>query len=186
MNAMSEGPMAPQKSWWGRNWPWVVPMGCLGLLLSCGCLGALIAGFAFKGLSDTPAYTEAVARARQSPAVREALGEPLETSWNGQQMDVKTSGDEGSARLTIPLKGPRGSGLLRVLALKKEGTWRFQTLRVDVADREPIDLLDTPADEPSGSDEPPGLDEPPGARPDLPEDDAPGDREPEDAKELEL
>src|SRR6218665_85638 len=190
MNTTTEGPMAPQKSWWGRNWPWVIPVGCLGLLLSCGCLGALFAGLALKSFSDTPVFTESVARAKQSPEVREALGEPIETSWLGQQMNIKTHNDEGPAQLTIPLKGPRGEGMLRVKATKTEGNWRFQTLRVDVPDRAPINLLDTPSAEPP---EP----EPPSARPDLPqveplpeEDDEPptppGHEDEERGKEIDL
>ncbi|MBM7113983.1 cytochrome c oxidase assembly factor Coa1 family protein [Archangium primigenium] len=165
MNPTDENPMVPQRSWWGRNWPWAVPMGCLGLLLSCGCLGMVFAGFAFKQFADTPVYTEAVQRAKQSPEVREALGEPLETSMLGGQMKISSVNDEGSANLRIPLKGPKGEGTMSVRALKQDGTWRFTLMRVDVFGIPAIDLLDDAADTPRDE----RLEQAPAARPNLPQ-----------------
>lgn len=173
MSTMSEGPMAPPKSWWSRNWAWVLPMGCLGLLLSCGCLGALLAGLAFKNFSDSNVVTEAVSRVRQSPEARELLGEPIQTGklW-GIQGSMETHNGEGSARLTIPMQGSKASGRLRVEAYKRDAdTWTFTELTLDVPDQPELDLLgDAPA-------------APPGtlpARPDLPDvEPLPEDAEPE-------
>jgi hypothetical protein len=135
-----EGSMAPQQSWWSRNWKWVVPAGCLGMLLSCGCLGAIIFGVTFQAIKGSSIYTEAIATASQSPEVREALGEPV-TSDGLPQGSVQTSNDTGTARLSIPLRGPKGEGTLVVDAYKRAGAWQYNRLEVDVPGRGPIDLL---------------------------------------------
>ncbi|ATB42765.1 hypothetical protein CYFUS_008244 [Cystobacter fuscus] len=160
MSTTSEGPITPQKSWFGRNWAWFIPMGCLGLLLSCGCLGALIAGLTFKSLRDNNVVTEALARTRQSPEAREVLGEPIEADWKVQGSFSTTNG-QGSAQLAIPVRGPKAEGTLHVEAYKRDSdTWTFTTLELDVPDHPELNLL---GDAPSA---PPGTIP---ARPDLPD-----------------
>ena len=160
MNAMSEGPMAPRGSWWSRNWAWFIPLGCLGVLLSCGCLGALIAGFTYKSIRDSGPFAEALDRTRRSPEAREWLGEPIEAEWT-MQGSFKTENGEGSAHLAIPVHGPKGTGTLQVEAYKRdEAGWTFTTLELEVPDHPPLDLLD-------GTPRPPEGTVP--ARPDLPE-----------------
>jgi hypothetical protein len=140
MDKMNEGELAPRKSWWGRNWLWVLPTGCLGLLLSCGCLGALLFAFTFKTLSSSDVYTQALTRARQSPEVVAALGEPITAGWQVQG-SLQTGTDGGSAHFSIPLKGSKAEGTLRVDALKQGGQWKYTTMRVEVPDHPRIDLL---------------------------------------------
>jgi hypothetical protein len=152
--------MAPQKSWWSRNWAWFLPMGCLGLLLSCGCLGALIAGFTLKSIRDTGVFAEALTQTKQSPEAREVLGEPIEADWKFQG-SVSTENGRGSAHLAIPVHGPRAAGTLQVEAYKRdEDSWTFTTLRLEVPDHPEIDLLGGPPSAPPGTIP---------ARPDLPE-----------------
>src|SRR5689334_9810830 len=99
----------PQRSWWSRNWKWAAPAGCLGLLLSCGCLGALVVGLTWFSVSSTGAYTEAVATARKSPAVREALGDNVHTGM-GFQGSMHSGSGHGTASFKVPLEGSRGQG----------------------------------------------------------------------------
>lgn len=165
--------MVPPQSWWGRNWKWLVPTGCLGMLLSCGCLGALIFGFTWQTLRGTGVFVEAVTQAKQSPEVRQALGEPIEPGMM-LQGSIHTSNDQGSASFTVPLKGPKAEGTLEVDAYKRgEGDdWTFTTLRVEVPGRPPIDLLGGAPTPPP--DTVPFPDSLPEVEP-LPDDDAPGD-----------
>jgi len=158
MNTQPYEDMAPRRGWWSRNWKWVVPTGCLGLLLSCGCFGALIVGAVTQSLRGSGAAVEAVTLAKQSPEVREALGEPIE---QGMMISgsIQSSNDQGSADVAIPLEGPKAKGTLRMEAYKVGDEWRFTTLQVEVPDRPTIDLL-------GGSPEPPANTVP---FPDLPE-----------------
>ena len=140
MNTMPEGTMAPQQGWWSRNWKWVVPSGCLGLLLSCGCLGAVLFGLTYQAVRGTGVFVEATAQARQSPEVREALGEPIETGMM-LQGSIHSSDDRGEANFAVPLKGPKGEATLLVEAYKDGDAWKYTTLRVEVPGRPAIDLL---------------------------------------------
>ncbi|HEX8441165.1 cytochrome c oxidase assembly factor Coa1 family protein [Archangium sp.] len=148
MNTVPEGELAAQRGWWSRNWTWVVPTGCLGLLLSCGCLGAVFFGVITQSLRGSGAVVEAVALARQSPEVRQALGEPIEQGlW--VQGRIHSGGDQESADVTLPLKGPKAEGTLRMEAYKNGDAWTFTTLQVEVPGQPPIHLLgDAPAPPP--------------------------------------
>ncbi|WNG44664.1 hypothetical protein F0U60_11620 [Archangium minus] len=190
MNTMTEGQMAPQQSWWGRNWKWVVPTGCLGLLLSCGCLSALIFGVTWQALRGTGVFVEAVTQAKQSPEVRQALGEPVEAGLM-LQGSIQSHNDQGSANFSVPLTGPKGEGTLYVEAYKNGEDWKFTTLRVDIPGRPGIDLLGgAPAPPPDTipfPDSPPELpdveplpDEDEPSEPEEPRDERPTERKKED------
>jgi hypothetical protein len=118
---------APSRSWWQRNWKWVIPAGCLSIL-------ALFAVFVFTLMRHTDVFREAVARAEANPQVRAELGEPIREGWwvSGH---VRTSGSSGNAALAIPLKGSRKDGTVYAVAHKSAGRWRYDTLEVAVEGR---------------------------------------------------
>ncbi|MFP2909122.1 cytochrome c oxidase assembly factor Coa1 family protein [Pyxidicoccus sp. 3LFB2] len=144
MDMVPEGNLVPQRGWWSRNWKWFVPVGgCLGLLASCGCLGAILLGVGFSSLSKMGAYTEAVALAQSDEEVRRALGTPIDTGLP-RQSTVNSNNGRTDVRFTIPLDGPEADGLLRVDASKPEdgAEWRYRTLAVELEDGSVIDLRD--------------------------------------------
>jgi len=170
MDTMPEGSLVPQRGWWSRNWKWFVPVGCLSLLASCGCLGAILLGVGFSSLSKVGAYTEAVAIATSDAQVRRALGSPIDTGLP-QQSSLSSSHGRTQARFTIPLDGPEADGLLRVDAEQQEDSakWRYSTLAVELEDGTLIDLRDD-APSPPGQDAPEedseeGLPQPPTPKP---------------------
>ena len=119
-NTSTDGSLVPQQGWWSRNWKWALPSGCLGLLLTCGCLAPLIFGATmWQSLRGTGVVVDAVAQAKQSLEVREALGEPIESGLMPQQISIDSSDEQGSARFAIPLKGPKASGTLYGEAYKR-------------------------------------------------------------------
>jgi len=129
------------KTWWDRNWFWVVPGGCLGCLgLALGSCALLLGGMLGMVRSSDVGHM-ALERARSHPEVVEALGEPIDAGWlvSGQFAFDEQS---GSASLVIPISGPRGSGRIHVEAHKTGGQWRFDSLDVEIEGRdEPIQLL---------------------------------------------
>src|SRR6185295_12498533 len=136
-----------QRSWWSRNWKWAVPVGCLVLLLPllaiAGFVGTILA-IVFGSIKSTDVYEEALTRARSSPAVIEALGQPVEDGW-WMSGHINTSGPSGSADISIPLHGPKGKGTLYAVATKSAGRWEYQKLEVEVDGKEErIDLLAGP------------------------------------------
>lgn len=138
-------PPQPQRSWWSRNWKWVVPVGCLVLILPvlalAGFIGTILA-VVFGSIKSMDVYQEALARAQSHPAVIEAIGEPVEDRWwMTGQMDA--DGPSASADIAIPLRGPKGKATLYAVATKSAGRWTYQTLEVEVDGRpERIDLLE--------------------------------------------
>lgn len=132
---------APPRNWWQRNWKWVIPTGCLTILLLFALFVAGIAGIAFTAMKSSDVYRGAVARAEAHPAVREALGEPLRTGWY-LTGNIDTSGSSGHADISIPLKGSQRDGTLYAVASKSAGRWTYDTLEVEVEGQEGrIDLL---------------------------------------------
>jgi hypothetical protein len=112
-----------------RPWLWILPLGCLGLLVLAG--GALFAMLSLVNgvIQQADAYTVPLQRAQASADVRRLLGEPVEAGWFTQG-NINFKNDEGEAELSIPLQGPRGSAILHVEATKQAGDWAYQ--RMDV------------------------------------------------------
>ena len=135
-----------ERSWWGRNWKWVLPVGCLApLLVCCGGIGLLMTAV-FGAIKSSEPYREALARAEASPALQAALGQPIRpgffpTGTIRTGFDIP-GGETGQADLAIPISGPKGTATLRVVAEKSDAGWKFLTLEAMVAGQaRPIDLL---------------------------------------------
>lgn len=117
----------PPSSWWGRHWKWVVPVGCLTAVAGTLAFIALIVAFVFGLIRGSTPYRQALARAQADPLVISRLGAPINGGFfvSGS---VRLSGDEGQAKLAIPLQGSRGSGTLLVRAHQTNGRWTYSQL----------------------------------------------------------
>ncbi len=132
-----------KKSWWKRNWKWVVPTGgCLGLI----ALVLIFAGSLFFGISsmmsDSEAQKAGMAAAKENTQLIELLGEPIED--NGMTSgSFNTSNGLKSADINIPIKGPKGEAVIRVVGSGVGDTWDFTTMQVYIDSEDTIiDLLD--------------------------------------------
>jgi hypothetical protein len=133
---------ARQPGWWGRNWKWAAPSGCLLVVMLAfgGCVG--LAALVFGALKNNEVYATALSRAQASPAVIAAIGEPVAAGWmvSGEWNE---NGAAGEANLSIPLSGPRGSGTLFVEAEKSAGQWNYEVLTfVPASGGETVDLIE--------------------------------------------
>ena len=140
------GPFQPpaqqpqQKGCLGRNWKWMLPVGCLGLIIA-GVL--LVGGIFFAAMSavkSSEVYQGALKVAQTHPAVTERLGQPVEDGWLVKG-NVQVNASGGSANLEIPLSGPKNSGTLFVTATSPEGSWMYERLDL-VTGGETVSLLD--------------------------------------------
>ena len=140
-------PPMPRPNWFGRNWKWVVPLGCLLPVLFVGGCGLLAFLFATGIMKQSDAYKIALARAQANPAVIEAIGSPIsQTGIVSGNSNV--SGATGEANLSIPLSGPKGKATLYVEAKKSADTWVFQTMVVKIektGERIDLNTLPVPA-----------------------------------------
>lgn len=152
----------PNPGWFGRNWKWFVPTGCLTVLL----LGALVLfgliGLGIKGVSGLMSGSEPVRHAlelaKANPEVQAAFGSPLETG-TGFRGSLSTNNDSGSADLSLPVSGPKGSGRLYVKGEREAGRWSYRLieLSIDGSERR-IDLLGGSSSQPRTGDGDEGAD----------------------------
>ncbi len=133
-------PGQPQGGWWARNWKWLVPVGCLGIVALGLIFIAAIVGVVFGAMKSSDAYREALQHARSSPEVQAALGTPIEAGWflSGHINVENTTGD---ADITFPISGPKGKAKVHAVATKESGRWNYSTLVVQVEGGKTIDLL---------------------------------------------
>src|SRR5205809_2064664 len=119
------------RSWWQRNWKWVVPVGIVGGLTVLACFVGLIFLFVFSIFRGSDAYTDAIAQARSSSAVVHELGEPIQPGW-WVSGSINVTGPSGTADFETSLRGPIGRGTLYVTAEKRAGRWQYKVLEVAV------------------------------------------------------
>ena len=157
----------------------VPTMGCLTLIVLFFLgIGSLILGVTSM-ISDSEPAQYALEKASTNPIVLEALGEPIEkdgmasafivTEINtsrghsivlealGEPIEkdgmasgsINFSNDEGSADLKIPISGPKGSAVIRVVAEKYDDSWNYEKLYVFLTDLDnKVDLITGKLDEP--------------------------------------
>lgn len=129
-----------RKNWWDRNWKWLIPTGCLSLLI---LLGLFIAGVFFgvtSMMKESDVYKEVMTEVQHNEVVLEKLGSPIEESGMTSG-NISLSNDTGNCDLQIPIRGSKGDGTIFVVA-ERRGTWKYSVKSVYiVATKEEIDLL---------------------------------------------
>ncbi|MDR7212113.1 cytochrome c oxidase assembly factor Coa1 family protein [Flavobacterium piscis] len=137
---MEENYNEVKKNWWDRNWKWLVPTGCLSLLI---LFGLFIAGIFFgvtSMIKESDAYKGAMTEVQHNKVVIEKLGSPIEPDGITSG-SINVSGSKGNCDLQIPIKGSKGTGVLFVVA-EKRGDWKYNEMSVYIdATKEEIDLL---------------------------------------------
>src|SRR5215212_4865266 len=121
-------PQQPQqKGCLGRNWKWMLPVGCLGLILAGVALIGGIIFVAMSAMKSSEVYQGALKVVQTHPAAVERLGEPIKDGWLVQG-NIKIDGGGGNADFEVPVSGPKNSGTLYVRAVSPEGTWMYERL----------------------------------------------------------
>jgi TonB family protein len=134
-------PQQPQqKGCLGRNWKWMLPVGCLGLILAGVLFVGGIVFVAMSAIKSSEVYQGALKAAQAHPAAVERLGEPIRDGWFVKG-NIKLDGTGGNADFEIPVSGPKSSGTLYVRAVSPDGTWMYERLDL-VANGQTISLLD--------------------------------------------
>jgi hypothetical protein len=129
----------PERTWWQRNWKWVLVAAALSLIL-------IVAGFVFaiiqlagSMMRSAEPYRLALSRAQAHPEVIAALGTPIELGWMPQG-SIKIENQGGVADIDITLGGPRGAATIDVVATRRATQWHYTVMQVKVGTTT-IDLL---------------------------------------------
>ncbi len=132
-----------QKSWFGRNWPWLIPVGgCLVIiLLFIFGVGAAIFGVS-KILTESEPYEYAVETALNNEELISIIGEPIETDGM-MQGSLNYNNGKSSADITVPLKGPNGKASVTIIGEKLDDEWDYEEFYITInATNQKINLLD--------------------------------------------
>ena len=102
----------------------------------------MLAGLFFSILAllrSSDAYTGAIARAKSAPAVREAVGSPIQEKliFTGH---IKFSGSSGRANFAIPIEGSKARATIHVVARKVDGRWHYDRLIIQAQDGTQLDI----------------------------------------------
>ncbi|WP_378186240.1 cytochrome c oxidase assembly factor Coa1 family protein [Aquimarina sp. W85] len=134
--------MTQNKSWFARNWGWVVPLG--------GCLTIIVVFFLFLGtivfgvgkmMTSSDPYETGLKMAREDRYVLKKLGEPIETDGI-MQGSLSYKNNKGDANINLPIKGPKGKARLYIVGTKDDEQWNYSEIYVIIDDtNEQIDLL---------------------------------------------
>jgi len=121
-----------------RNVRWAIGVGCL-LPLCCTLFIGGLAGIIFTVIRNSDVATQAIEIIQDDPRVQDKLGEPVEIGWliTG---NVEVNNSSGSANLTIPVSGPKGSGTVIVDATRSGGVWEFDAMMFSVDGEEAVDI----------------------------------------------
>lgn len=136
--------LVPQPSWWKRNWKWVVPVGgCFTLIIVAVIAIASIFYGVTNAIEDSQPYEFALEKINSDEDLVNALGTPIEkdgmVSGNWNYVNGKKS-----AKMTIPISGPKGSGMLFVEATGEDEDWTYHVIRVEIEDSETFDIIEEP------------------------------------------
>jgi hypothetical protein len=125
--------------------PWVwVGLGCGLVTVGAAAFFAFIFFVIFAAMRSSEPYKAALEMARNDSRVQELLGTPIEPGvFVGG--NINTQNRDGSADLTIPIKGPKGKATLRVIGTKTDGRWAYTSIRVVPESGPVIELLEGPS-----------------------------------------
>lgn len=132
-----------QKSWFGRNWPWLVPVGgCLTVILIFvfGMIAVYLG--VSKTIENSTPYEYALVKASNNSEVSALLGKPIEANgiFKG---NISIKNDGGEADMEIPIRGSEGNGFIIVVAERIQKEWIYEKLYVIIKEsNEEINLLD--------------------------------------------
>ncbi|MBF0597753.1 cytochrome c oxidase assembly factor Coa1 family protein [Faecalibacter rhinopitheci] len=121
------------ESWFTRNWKWALPLGCLSTigLFVVGIILFGIIGFSkiFNGNNDVK--SKAIDLINNEQVIVQQLGSPIDS--NGMmQGAISTTNDGGNADISVPLKGPNGTGTTFIKAVKVNDEWNYERIAVQI------------------------------------------------------
>jgi hypothetical protein len=132
----------------GGGWKWLIiilGIGGVGLIACCGaCGGFTYFGFetAKKMIKDAPPYKMAMEKVRESPEVKDKIGQPITDEINfSKGAQTNQNNNVGNMNFTIDIKGPNGAASVKVSASTEgQNKWDLDDCTVTFADGSSVNL----------------------------------------------
>lgn len=126
------------KNWFSRNWKWLVPTGCLSIIVLMAVLFVAFISVFGNMMKDNEVYKYALSKVQNHPEVIAVIGTPIEDGWfplgsYSSSTDYSNSTEEVliEADLEISITGPKGSGTIKINCSKEDGKWDFEVFEVE-------------------------------------------------------
>ncbi|UQD57509.1 cytochrome c oxidase assembly factor Coa1 family protein [Flavobacterium sp. K5-23] len=138
-----------EKSWWKRNWKWLLPTLFFIFILGLGLMTITGNGKNINDLtqaySDNSLFENAFEKAKTNQRVIAILGviEPID-KLAILEGNTKYSNNNNSVDLTVRIIGNKGKGKLDVSAVRNGATWEYRKINVRIKQtQEEIHILKT-------------------------------------------
>jgi hypothetical protein len=117
-----------QHGWFRRNWKWFVP---LDLLIAVVVVAAVLYWALFIRVYNLEVCQAAMEAIEIDPAVREALGEPIQlVKWPSQEAMPNARIEDSEIDVIWHIEGPKGRAKAHVNSRKRQGAWDRVVLEV--------------------------------------------------------
>jgi len=112
-------------NWIKDNWKWFVPL----IVAVIFCVGF----FFMMSLKKSDVYKIALEKVQNSKQIEVIIGAPIKPGFivGGT---IKWAGSSGTANISFPIHGEKGTGIVYGVAEKNRGNWSFHTLKVKIED----------------------------------------------------
>jgi hypothetical protein len=135
------------KSWWRKNWKWLLPTLTLIFLVSLGALLSLnihqnVTDIT-QAYSDNSLYEKAIEKAKSNQRVLEVIGEiePID-KFAILEGNARYSNQNNSVELSVRVNGSKGKGKMDVSANKKGTEWEYKKISIRIKEpKEEIQIL---------------------------------------------
>lgn len=125
-----------QPSWWKRNWKWVVPVGgCFTLIIGAVILVASLYFGVTSIIEESQPYEYAFKLINTDEELVDVLGSPVKKDGMVQG-NINWNNGNKSAKMVIPIAGPKGSGKLYIDATGEDDAWDYHEIRAEVNEQE--------------------------------------------------
>ncbi|WP_031425414.1 cytochrome c oxidase assembly factor Coa1 family protein [Flavimarina sp. Hel_I_48] len=125
-----------QKSWWGSNWKWLVPVSgiilfVIAMFFSSGMDG--ITTDLVQAYADTELYENALEKVKSDKRVTELLGgiKPIDNLAILEGF-LEYSNDNKTVNSSIRIVGDKGKASLDISADKLNGEWNYTKINVRI------------------------------------------------------
>ena len=125
-----------QKSWWGCNWKWLVPISGIILILIAMFFSSGMDGIAtdlVQAYADTELYENALEKVKSDERVTELLGEikPIDKLAILEGF-LEYSNDNKTVNSSIRIVGDKGKAGLDISADKLNDEWNYTKINVRI------------------------------------------------------
>lgn len=132
----TENESLKEKSWFKRNWKWLLPMviiPVLGFTLLFSVISAGSVGDFASAFSDEKLYQNAIDKANKNVEVQNVLGtlEPV-SNMGIVESTVEYTNTKQSVTLSIRVSGEKGKAKMDVVADKKGNEWRYTSIKLRI------------------------------------------------------